>query len=214
MNLIKPLLSALAAAALLSACAHPTHPNKETAMTQTGQQTFVPPVLTPPEVLTKAADFIRTAQSPKDFKIGRAEEIMKMKFGKREGNRGLHDFAVGNEFGDSGWGWAVAFPYTEQEIKDKDIATMYLYISKGDLDIPATAVCQLDLDQFHLMLEQAGFTYTGKGHVGRPFNGYIKDYANGYRADAWVFYEGESMEKIMHKCINEINFRVYKKLEV
>ena len=76
---------------------------------------------------------------------------------------------------------------------------------------PATPICQMDLDHFHPLLEQAGFIYTGKGHMGRPFNGYVKMYPDGYKSHLNVFYQGESKEKVLHDCINEITFLIFKK---
>ena len=196
---MKALLLPLAAAILLSACNHLTNPRKETTMTQNER-----PVLTAPEVLLKALDFIRTAQSPEDFKIDRAEEVMKIKFLEHQDkSKGASDFYTSNKFGDSGWSWALGFKY-------KNGGTMRLSLNRGGRDIPATPVCQLDLDQFHPMLEQAGFTYTGRGNWGTPFKGFVKDYPNSYHANVRVFYEGESDEKVTHDCIIGITFRVYK----
>ena len=87
---------------------------------------------------------------------------------------------------------------------------MDLFFGNGGSRIPATPICQMDLDRFHPLLVQAGFTYTGKGRLGKPFNGYEKKYPNGYEADLQVFYQGESEEKVLHKCINEITFDIFK----
>ena len=194
---MKALILALATAGLMTACASSPTVKKETTMTQAER-----PVLTPPEVLMKALDFIRAAESPEDFKIAKAEEVMKIKF--LEPKDSSDGFYTGNDFGNSGWTWSVHFqktPYGNRIMK--------LYFLTAQ-DIPATPVCQLDLDQFHPMLEQAGFTYTGRGNWGSPFSGYVKDYPNGYHADVRVTYVGESAEKVTHDCINGITFHVYK----
>lgn len=193
---MKALILALAAAGL-TACAHLPTVKKEQTMTQTER-----PVLTPPEVLTKALDFIRAAQSPEDFKIDKAEEVMKIKFtADEETNDPKGNFYTFNDFVGTDWNWGISF------VTD-GVIYMHLKIRNGDSGSPATAVCQLDLDQFHPMLEQAGFTYTGKGHRGRPFNGYVKDHHNGYHSSIKVFYQGESPEKVTHDCINEITFYI------
>ena len=86
---------------------------------------------------------------------------------------------------------------------------VYISVMEGGYP-PATPICQMDLDQFHPLLVQAGFTYTGKGRLGKPFNGYEKKYPNGYKSHLKVFYQGESAEKVLHKCINEITFNIFK----
>ena len=196
---MKALILALATAGLMTACASSPTLKKETTMTQAER-----PVLTPPEVLMKALDFIRAAESPEDFKIAKAEEVMKIKFLEHaDKTGGGSDFYTSNNFGDSGWSWSFNFI-------NENGGTMLLSLSRGGRDIPATPICQLDLDQFHPMLEQAGFTYNGRGNWGRPFSGYVKDYPNGYHADVRVTYVGESAEKVTHDCIDGITFRVYK----
>ena len=112
-------------------------------------------------------------------------------------------FYTRNDFEGSDWSWWIKF-------LTKRSTYMHLKLENGDSKNPATPVCQLDLDRFHPMLEQAGFVYMGKGHYGRPFNGYEKDYPNGYHGSVKVFYRGESAEKIHHDCINEITFYISK----
>ena len=188
---------------LLSACSSVnTIPAKESkTINQNIQTTPGRPNLTAPEVLSKVLDFLRYAQSPEDFEIEMAGKVMNLKLLER--TDGYSDFYIGNKFGDSDWIWSINFT------KDQS-GKMRLHFGDGGGDSPATPICQMDLDQFHPLLEQAGFTYTGKGHWGRPFNGYEKKYRNGYEADLQVFYQGESEEKVLHKCINEITFDIFK----
>ena len=192
---------------LLSACSSVnTMSTKESkTINQKNMQTTPgKPDLTAPEVLTKVLDFLRYAKSPEDFRIETAEKVMKMNFvpySKEE--KSAWDFYAGNDFGNTGWSWWINFDL------DKS-GTMRLYFGDGGGNPPATPICQIDLDQFHPLLVQAGFTYTGKGRLGKPFNGYEKKYPNGYEADLQVFYQGESKEKVLHDCINEITFDIFK----
>ena len=192
---------------LLSACSSVnTMPTKESkTINQNIQPTLGRPNLTAPEVLTKALDFLRYAQSPEDFQIETAEKVMKIKFATySKEEKSAWDFYAGNNFGNTGWSWWINFNSKEKSGK------VHLFFGRGEGNPPATSICQIDLDQFHPLLEQAGFTYTGKGHWGRPFNGYEKKYRNGYEADLQVFYRGESAEKVLHDCINEITFNIFK----
>ena len=170
-------------------------------MNQNKQQIAGRPNLTAPEVLTKVLDFLRYAQSPEDFEIETAGKVMNLKLLER--TDGYSDFYIGNKFGDSDWIWSINFT------KDQS-GKMRLHFGDGGGDSPATSICQMDLDQFHPLLVQAGFIYTGKGRLGKPFNGYEKKYPNGYEADLQVFYRGESAEKVLHDCINEITFDIFK----
>lgn len=199
---MKALILALAVVGL-TACAHSPTVKKEQTMTQAEQQIPGRPVLTPPEVLTKALDFIRTAQSPEDFNITKAEEVMKLKFLERtdRSNRGS-DFHAGNKFGDSGWRWTLGFK--KHEISNR--VAMDLHFSE-DFDAPATPVCQMDLNQFRSLLEQAGFTYVEREErPWPPSKLYEKGYPNGYRSFVDVVYRGESREKNTHDCIRGITF--------
>ena len=192
---------------LLSACSSvKTTPEKESkTINQNIQPTPGRPDLTAPEVLTKVLDFLRYAKSPEDFRIETAGKVMKIKFAPySKEEKSAWDFYAGNDFGNTGWGWWINFNSKEKSGK------MHLYFGNGGGYPPATPICQMDLDHFHPLLEQAGFMYTGKGHWGRPFNGYEKKYPNGYEADLQVFYRGESAEKVLHDCINEIVFEVFK----
>ena len=192
---------------LLSACSSvkTTHQKESKTINQNIQPTLGRPNLTAPEVLTKALDFLRYAQSPEDFQIETAEKVMKIKFAPySKEEKSAWDFYAGNNFGNTGWSWWINFNSKEKSGK------VHLFFGRGEGNPPATSICQMDLDQFHPLLEQAGFTYTGKGHWGRPFNGYEKKYRNGYEADLQVFYQGESAEKVLHKCINEITFDIFK----
>ena len=170
-------------------------------MNQDTQQIAGRPNLTAPEVLTKVLDFLRHAQSPEDFRIETAGKVMNLRLLER--TDGYSDFYIGNKFGDSDWIWSINFT------KDQ---SGKMRLNFGDVGgySPATPICQMDLDRFHPLLVKAGFIYTGKGHWGRPFNGYEKKYPNGYEADLQVFYRGESAEKVLHDCINEIVFEVFK----
>ena len=192
---------------LLSACSSVnTMPTKESeTINQNIQTTPGKPDLTAPEVLTKVLDFLRHAQSPEDFRIETAEKVMKMNFAPySKEEKSAWDFYAGNDFGNTGWSWWINFDLDES-------GTMRLYFGDGGGNPPATPICQMDLDHFHPLLEQAGFIYTGKGHMGRPFNGYVKTYPDGYKSHLNVFYQGESKEKVRHKCINEITFLIFKK---
>ena len=174
-------------------------------MNQDTQQIAGRPDLTTPEVLTKVLDFLRYAQSPEDFEIETAGKVMKIKFAPySKEEKSPWDFSAGNDFGNTGWGWSINFNSKEKSGK------MRLYFGSGGGNPPATPICQMDLDQFHPLLEQAGFTYTGKGRLGKPFNGYEKKYPNGYKSHLKVFYQGESEEKVLHDCINEITFNIFK----
>ena len=189
---------------LLSACSSVnTMSTKESkTINQKNMQTTPgKPDLTAPEVLTKVLDFLRYAQSPEDFEIETAGKVMNLKLLER--TDGYSDFYIGNKFGDSNWIWSINFT------KDQS-GKMHLHFGDVGEDLPATPICQMDLDRFHPLLVQAGFTYTGKGRLGKPFNGYEKKYPNGYEADLQVFYQGESAEKVLHKCINEITFNIFK----
>ena len=192
---------------LFSACSSvKTTPEKESkTINQNTQTTPGRPNLTTPEVLTKVLDFLRYAQSPEDFEIETAGKVMKIKFAPySKEEKSAWDFYAGNNFGNTGWSWWINFDL------DKS-GTMRLYFGDGGGNLPATPICQMDLDHFHPLLEQAGFIYTGKGHMGRPFNGYVKTYPDGYKSHLNVFYQGESKEKVLHDCINEITFLVFKK---
>ena len=197
------IATALTVGLLLSACstANPIPKKEGNIMNQDTQQIAGKPDLTAPEVLTKVLDFLRYAQSPEDFEIETAGKVMNLKLLER--TDGYSDFYIGNKFGDSDWIWSINFT------KDQS-GKMRLHFGDGGGNLPATPICQMDLDQFHPLLEQAGFTYTGKGRLGKPFNGYEKKYPNGYEADLQVFYQGESAEKVLHKCINEITFDIFK----
>ena len=188
---------------LLSACSSVnTMPTKESkTINQNIQTTPGRPNLTAPEVLSKVLDFLRHAQSPEDFQIETAEKVMNLKLLER--TDGYSDFYIGNKFGDSDWIWSINFT------KDQS-GKMRLHFGDGGGNSPATPICQMDLDQFHPLLVQAGFTYTGKGRLGKPFNGYEKKYPNDYKSHLKVFYQGESAEKVLHKCINEITFNIFK----
>ena len=188
---------------LLSACSteNPIPAKEGNMMNQDTQQIAGRPDLTAPEVLTKVLDFLRYAQSPEDFEIETAGKVMNLKLLER--TDGYSDFYIGNKFGDSNWIWSINFT------KDQS-GKMRLHFGDVGEDLPATPICQMDLDRFHPLLVQAGFTYTGKGRLGKPFNGYEKKYPNGYEADLQVFYQGESAEKVLHKCINEITFDIFK----
>ena len=189
---------------LLSACSSVnTMPTKESkTINQKNMQTTPgKPDLTAPEVLTKVVDFLRYAQSPEDFEIETAGKVMNLKLLER--TDGYSDFYIGNKFGGSDWIWSINFT------KDQS-GKMRLHFGDVGGNSPATPICQMDLDQFHPLLVQAGFTYTGKGRLSKPFNGYEKKYPNGYEADLQVFYQGESAEKVLHKCINEITFDIFK----
>ena len=188
---------------LLSACSSVnTMPTKESkTINQNIQTTPGKPDLTAPEVLTKVLDFLRHAQSPENFEIETAGKVMNLKLLER--TDGYSDFYIGNKFGDSDWIWSINFT------KDQS-GKMRLHFGDVGGNSPATPICQMDLDQFHPLLVQAGFTYTGKGRLSKPFNGYEKKYPNGYEADLQVFYQGESAEKVLHKCINEITFDIFK----
>ena len=188
---------------LLSACSSvKTTPEKESkTINQNIQPTPGRPNLTAPEVLTKVLDFLRYAQSPEDFRIETAGKVMNLRLLER--TDGYSNFYIGNKFGDSDWIWSINFT------KDQ-YGKMRLNFGDVGGYSPATPICQMDLDRFHLLLVQAGFTYTGKGRLGKPFNGYEKKYPNGYEADIQVFYQGESEEKVLHKCINEITFDIFK----
>ena len=189
------IATALTIGLLLSACstANPIPAKEGNIMNQDTQQITGRPDLTAPEVLTKVLDFLRYAQSPEDFEIETAGKVMNLKLLER--TDGYSDFYIGNKFGDSDWIWSINFT------KDQS-GKMRLHFGDVGEDLPATPICQMDLDRFHQLLVQAGFTYTGKGHWGRPFNG--------YEADLQVFYQGESAEKVLHKCINEITFDIFK----
>ena len=192
---------------LLSACSSvKTMPEKESkTINQNIQPTPGRPDLTAPEVLTKVLDFLRYAKSPEDFRIETAEKVMKIKFAPySKEEKSAWDFYAGNDFGNTGWGWWINFNSKEKSGK------MHLYFGNRGGYPPATPICQMDLDQFHPLLEQAGFTYTGKGRLSKPFNGYEKKYPNGYKSHLEVFYQGESAEKVLHKCINEITFNIFK----
>ena len=188
---------------LLSACstANPIPAKEGNMMNQDTQQIAGKPDLTAPEVLTKVLDFLRYAQSPEDFELETAGKVMNLKLLER--TDGYSDFYIGNKFGDSDWIWSINFT------KDQS-GKMRLHFGDVGGNSPATPICQMDLDQFHPLLVQAGFTYTGKGRLSKPFNGYEKKYPNGYEADLQVFYQGESAEKVLHKCINEITFDIFK----
>ena len=172
-------------------------------MNQDKQQIAGRPNLTAPEVLTKVLDFLRYAQSPEDFEIETAGKVMNLKLLER--TDGYSDFYISNKFGNSGWSWSINFKKTQYGNGKMD-----LFFGNGGSRIPATPICQMDLDRFHPLLVQAGFTYTGKGRLGKPFNGYEKKYPNGYEADLQVFYQGESKEKVQHDCINSISFLIFK----
>ena len=200
------IATALTIGLLLSACstANPIPAKEGNIMNQDTQQIAGRPDLTAPEVLTKVLDFLRHAQSPEDFRIETAEKVMKIKFAPySKEEKSAWDFYAGNDFGNTGWSWWINFDLDES-------GTMRLYFGDGGGNPPATPICQIDLDQFHPLLVQAGFTYTGKGRLGKPFNGYEKKYPNGYEADLQVFYQGESKEKVLHDCINEITFDIFK----
>ena len=193
---------------LLSACSSvkTTHQKESKTINQNIQPTLGRPNLTAPEVLTKALDFLRYAQSPEDFQIETAEKVMKIKFAPySKEEKSAWNFYAGNNFGNTGWSWWINFNSKEKSGK------VHLFFGRGEGNPPATPICQMDLDHFHPLLEQAGFIYTGKGHMGRPFNGYVKTYPDGYKSHLNVFYQGESKEKVLHKCINEITFLVFKK---
>ena len=201
------IATALTIGLLLSACSTVKHmPAKEgNIMNQDTQQIAGKPDLTAPEVLTKVLDFLRYAQSPEDFRIETAEKVMKIKFieNKDKQNDIISDFYLSNNFGNTDWSWAFNFKKTQS-------GKMNLFFGNNGGYPPATPICQMDLDQFHPLLVQAGFTYTGKGRLGKPFNGYEKKYPNGYKSHLKVFYQGESAEKVLHKCINEITFNIFK----
>ncbi|WP_295863061.1 hypothetical protein [Neisseria subflava] len=201
------IATALTIGLLLSACSteNPIPAKEGNMMNQDTQQIAGRPDLTAPEVLTKVLDFLRYAKSPEDFRIETAEKVMKIKFAPySKEEKSAWDFYAGNNFGNTGWSWWINFNSKEKSGK------VHLFFGRGGGYPPATSICQMDLDRFHPLLEQAGFTYTGKGHWGRPFNGYEKKYPNGYEADLQVFYRGESAEKVLHDCINEITFDIFK----
>ena len=156
---------------LLSACSSVnTMPTKESkTINQNIQTTPGRPNLTAPEVLSKVLDFLRHAQSPEDFRIETAEKVMKIKFieNKDKQNDIISDFYLSNNFGNTDWSWAFNFKKTQS-------GKMNLFFGNNGGYPPATPICQMDLDQFHPLLVQAGFTYTGKGRLGKPFNGYEK----------------------------------------
>ena len=197
--------TALTVGLLLSACSTVKHmpAKEENIMNQDTQQIAGRPDLTAPEVLTKVLDFLRYAKSPEDFKIETAEKVMKLTLLERKD--GYSDFYTGNEFRDSDWGWSINFKKTRY-----GGGRMDLHFRNEGGYLPATPICQMDLDQFHPLIEKAGFTYTGKGHQGRPFNRYIRTYPNGYESHLQVFYQGESKEKVLHDCIKEISFLIFK----
>ena len=200
------IATALTIGLLLSACSteNPIPAKEGNMMNQDTQQIAGRSDLTAPEVLTKVLDFLRYAKSPEDFRIETAEKVMKIKFAPySKEEKSAWDFYAGNNFGNTGWSWWINFDLDES-------GTMRLYFGDGGGYPPATPICQMDLDQFHPLLVQAGFTYTGKGRLGKPFNGYEKKYPNGYKSHLKVFYQGESAEKVLHKCINEITFDIFK----
>ena len=199
------IATALTVGLLLSACstANPILKKEGNIMNQDTQQIAGKPDLTAPEVLTKVLDFLRYAQSPEDFEIETAGKVMNLKLLER--TDGYSDFYISNKFGNSGWSWSINFKKTQYGNGKMD-----LFFGNGGSRIPATPICQMDLDRFHPLLVQAGFTYTGKGRLGKPFNGYEKKYPNGYEADLQVFYQGESKEKVQHDCINSISFLIFK----
>ena len=199
------IATALTIGLLLSACStvKPMPAKEGNIMNQNKQQIAGRPNLTAPEVLTKVLDFLRYAQSPEDFEIETAGKVMNLKLLER--TDGYSDFYISNKFGNSGWSWSINFKKTQYGNGKMD-----LFFGNGGSRIPATPICQMDLDRFHPLLVQAGFTYTGKGRLGKPFNGYEKKYPNGYEADLQVFYQGESKEKVQHDCINSISFLIFK----
>ena len=177
---------------LLSACSSvkTTHQKESKTINQNIQPTPGRPDLTAPEVLTKVLDFLRHAQSPEDFRIETAGKVMNLRLLER--TDGYSDFYIGNKFGDSDWIWSINFT------KDQS-GKMRLHFGDGGGYPPATPICQMDLDRFHPLLVQAGFTYTGKGRLGKPFNGYEKNIRTATKQISKSFTRGKVKKRY---CIN------------
>ena len=102
--------------------------------------------------------FLRYAQSPEDFEIETAGKVMKIKLPhtvKKKNRHGIFMQAIILEIPGAGGLISIWIKVGQ-----------CVYISVMEGDPPATPICQMDLDQFHPLLVQAGFTYTGEGTFG------------------------------------------------
>ena len=201
---MQPKTLAAAFCLLLAACSNIQTTAKETeAMSHTTQQKS--PEYTASEVLEKMLEFIRSANTPEDFKAKHVEKI----FGIRMENQDKKypgDFFFGTSpvKGAADWGWNInSFDTPDKNMQGEKIIKNHVNFGFFDFNESRdfSSICQTDLEQFHQSLVNLGMRYGYETEWGGvPYRTYM-----GKNIFIRIFYRYEKSKNSNHKCISGIH---------
>lgn len=191
---------------LLAACSNIQTTAKETeTMSHTTQQNQKFPEYTASEVLDKMLKFIRSANTPEDFKAKHVEKI----FGIRMENQDKEypdEFSFGSVpvKGVADWGWNIhTLDTPDKNMRGEKIIKNHVRFGFFDFNESRdfSPICQTDLEQFHQALVNIGMHHGYETEWGGvPYRTYMKN-----NIFIRIFYRSENNKNPDHKCISGIH---------